>query len=141
MTRERLSQLSHLNGEIVELTEKLAELELERQLVGECGAAALDRRSGELRCRLRHAVTLRDEIMDFISSIDDSFVRRLIYYRYIKCRSWVEIARIFGSNNSPDCLRMIVMRALKRKNIGAAPYGNIKEQGVMKIGDVPEKIR
>lgn len=45
------------------------------------------------------------EIMDWIKSIDDSFIRQIIYYRCIKVMSWVAVADKIGGGNTADSVR------------------------------------
>lgn len=52
------------------------------------------------------------EIEKFIQSINDSYVRLIIKYKYIDCHSWERTAVLIGGGNTKDSVRMAVKRYL-----------------------------
>lgn len=52
------------------------------------------------------------EIEKYIQSIDDSYVRLIIKYKYIDCHSWARVAVLIGGGNTKDSVRMAVKRYL-----------------------------
>ncbi len=51
----------------------------------------------------------------FIQSIDDPLLRQIITYRFINGYSWAKISYTIGGNNTPDGLRIKMMRFLDKK--------------------------
>lgn len=52
------------------------------------------------------------EIEKFIQSINDSYVRLIIKYKYIDCHSWERTAVLIGGGNTKSSVRMAVKRYL-----------------------------
>lgn len=50
------------------------------------------------------------EVEDFISGIDDSFMRRLISLRVLDDLTWGQVAAKMGGNNTEDSVRMAFNR-------------------------------
>lgn len=40
----------------------------------------------------------RKIIMDYINSIDDSYMRQIMFYRHVSCMTWNEVADSIGGN-------------------------------------------
>lgn len=55
------------------------------------------------------------EIEEYINSIDDSQMRRMIKYKYIEELSWQQVAERMGGGNTADGCRMAVDRYLKKQ--------------------------
>ena len=55
------------------------------------------------------------EVQDYINSIDDSYIRRIITMRVIDRKTWAKIATDIGGNNTPDGIRMTYNRFLESK--------------------------
>lgn len=53
-------------------------------------------------------------IEDFIDSIKDSQIRQIIELKYIKNKSWAEVAKILGGNNTRDSVRKMSRRFLEK---------------------------
>lgn len=54
------------------------------------------------------------EIENFIDGLQDSQLRQIIYYRYIKDYSWVKTAQKIGGNNTEDSVRKRVKRYFEK---------------------------
>lgn len=50
--------------------------------------------------------------MEWIQSIDDPMVQVIMHARYIKCKSWVAVAREIGGDNTADSVRKMHTRYL-----------------------------
>lgn len=44
-------------------------------------------------------------ILKYIETVDDSFIRQILYYRYVCCMSWVQVAMGIGGGNTHDGVR------------------------------------
>lgn len=60
------------------------------------------------------AIEKRDEIEKFISSVDNSRIRRIIRYKYIDCLSWYEVAERIGGKCNSESVRKELERFLKK---------------------------
>lgn len=52
----------------------------------------------------------RKRIMEFISGIDDSILKQIIFYRHISCMTWNEVARMIGGGNTENSVKKIYQR-------------------------------
>lgn len=55
------------------------------------------------------------EIEEYLNSIDDSQMRRMIKYKYIEELSWQQVAERISGGNTADGCRMAVDRYLKKQ--------------------------
>ena len=124
MTRQRLEQYRALEREIRMLDERLSSAALVSDSVRGSYAeppytehtititgvdqAALHRME---RKRLR-ARAERLAIERFIDGIEDSLTRTILEERYIRGRSWAQVAKAAGGTNTCDGVRMIARRYL-----------------------------
>lgn len=58
----------------------------------------------------------KKRIMTFIESIDDSRIRLIFHYRFIKNLHWVEVAKLVSPYETADSARMVVKRFLKSRS-------------------------
>lgn len=65
----------------------------------------------DLRLQLIEAET---EIMQYISTIDDSYIRQIIYCRHIGLMSWTKTAHKIGGGNTADSCRMAYKRFMRK---------------------------
>lgn len=121
MTKGELRQFYYLNREIINDTEELVSLKISKR--GTLGAKwereqeeLIARREAELVKKVKRCKKMRDEIGRYINSIDDSFVRQIFRYRFMKCMSWEKVAYMVGGCNSADSVRKIAERFLKKQN-------------------------
>ena len=67
--------------------------------------------------KLQHmAMEKRNEIEKFISSVDNSRIRRIIRYKYIDCLSWYEVAERIGGKSNSESVRKELERYLHSYN-------------------------
>lgn len=129
MTHQDLKQTYYLRGEIQTYESKLREL---RQMylsasrmdgmprgssrgdkVADLAVriADLEDTITDLRLQLIDAET---EIMQYISTIDDSYIRQIIYCRHIGLMSWTKTAHKIGGGNTADSCRMAYKRFMRK---------------------------
>ena len=65
----------------------------------------------DLRLQLIDAET---DIMKYISTIDDSYIRQIIYCRHIGLMSWTKTAHEIGGGNTADSCRMAYKRFMRK---------------------------
>ena len=108
----RLSQLQYLKGEIDDLSQRIAELELAAQGgVGRVtgmprGTARWDRTgdyaakladlADRLEARRGRCMDLLGALYDFIDGVEDSRMRQILTYRYVDGESWQQVAFKIG---------------------------------------------
>ena len=68
----------------------------------------------KLEERYDNVLKARNEILDFINSVDDSFMRMVITYRVIEGYSWAKVAMKIGGGNTSDGVRMAFKRFRER---------------------------
>lgn len=131
MTKKELSQLYYLRKEIKEQQRRLSELEA---LATSCNAkitgipngngvsdkianyaAQIADLKGLLDLNLKKCFYELNRLDRFIQSIDDPLLRQIITYRFISGYSWAKISYTIGGNNTPDGLRIKMMRFLDKK--------------------------
>lgn len=56
-----------------------------------------------------------NDLLDYINSIEDSYIRQILYYRHVACMNWMQVARAIGGNNTSDGVRKAHDRFLKQK--------------------------
>ena len=64
--------------------------------------------------RYENAILMIDEVESFISSIDDSYTRRLISFRVVDGLTWFEVAEKMGGGNTEDGVRKAYERFLEK---------------------------
>lgn len=67
----------------------------------------------KLQRRMEELIDLVEETNEYIESIDDSLIRRIIALRYINGLTWGQVAASIGGNNTADSVRMMHNRFLK----------------------------
>ena len=55
------------------------------------------------------------QVEEFINSIDDSYMRRIINYRFIDNLSWVQVSFKMGAGYTEDSVRMAFERFMQKK--------------------------
>ena len=121
MTKKELMQLFYLNREIMNDTEELVKLKIKSRNCGDtewgqAQEALIAEREREIVEKIKRCKTLRDEINNFINSVEDSLTRQILYYRFGKCMSWKKVAYMTGGCNTEDNVRRIAERYLKSIN-------------------------
>lgn len=122
MTKKELMQLYYLNREIMHDTEELVNMKIETR--GATGRAWAKAKEEEIKKRerliikkIRSCTKLRDEIESFINAIDDSFIRQIFHYRYVKSMTWSQVAYMIGGYNTAECVRKMAERYLKKMEV------------------------
>ena len=133
MTRKDLSRAYLLNNEIRLLQEEIDKLEAEAKeptaatmsdvkASGRKKASPTEQRvlkiaerKTKLEMKQLSLQLAKDEIWDFIESVDDSLMRQIIMCRCVKFYSWKKIATEMGGINSPDTLCKIYSRFVNER--------------------------
>lgn len=134
MTKHELSQLKHLNKEIELLKNEIADAEHKTKLTSDIVTGSdstwpyiertfkihgidekyIQRRRNRLKRRLEELMEVRDELEEYIATIDDSQTRMIFTLRYVNGLSWKQVAKHIGGGNTADSVRMIHNRFLER---------------------------
>lgn len=77
--------------------------------------AALKRYKAKLEILDQELLEKLTEIEEYIESIDDSRIRRIMRYRYIDDLTWQQIAHRMGKHHTADGCRMAHDRFLEKK--------------------------
>ena len=80
-------------------------------------AISLDLQEKEVARLKAAAKENEEEIISFVDSIPDNHTKMIISLRYISCCSWNEVAAIIGGGNTPDSVKMVCYRYLKRAQL------------------------
>ena len=116
MTRKELSQLYYLNREIEQDKQRLAELESAAtspgsQITGLPHASGISDKTGryailigelrdEIDKKILRTVEMYGELTEYISSIDDSFIRQILTLRCVDGFTWEQCAAHMGCGNT-----------------------------------------
>ena len=131
MTARELKNLYYLKKEIKEQQRRLAELEVaatncSNKITGLPSGKGISDKVGKYATKIADLKTLLELNLEksfyelnrldrFIQSIEDSLLRQIITYRFVNGYSWSKIAFQIGGNNTPDGLRIKMMRFLREK--------------------------
>jgi hypothetical protein len=143
MNKEILIQYSDLQEEIKEVRQKIAKLEKELGKI-ESGETVIDTVSGgfggtqhfkvegipypeygrkkkNLYSRMAILQSLENDLLEktnevesFIASLDDSRMRRIINFRFLKNKTWLQTAYALGGKATADSVRMEFDRFFKK---------------------------
>lgn len=131
MTKKELSQLYYLKKEIRQLEQRINELETAAtnctvKITGLPSGRGISDKIGNYAARIADLKSLLDlnlkkcfyelnRLDRYIESVDDPLLRQIMTYRFINGYSWSKIAYMIGGNNTPDGLRIKMMRFLGKK--------------------------
>lgn len=131
MTKKELSQLYYLKKEIKEQQRRLEELETaamscNAKITGLPHGTGISDKIGNYASQIADLKSLLDlnlkkcfyelnRLDRYIESVDDPLLRQIMTYRFINGYSWSKIAYMIGGNNTPDGLRIKMMRFLGKK--------------------------
>ena len=131
MTARELKNLYYLKKEIKEQQRRLAELEAaatncSSKITGLPSGEGISDKVGKYAAKIADLKTLLELNLEksfyelnrldrFIQSIEDSLLRQIMTYRFVNGYSWSKIAFQIGGNNTPDGLRIKMMRFLREK--------------------------
>ena len=127
MTSKQLDQVFHLTREKNELekmlidTPYLSAVRYDSIGASNSGISSPVQKIVEQREKIRELISMKlaeisvaeREIFEYIFSINDSQMRRIMRLRHIELKSWVQVANIIGGNNTADSVRMMHDRYLK----------------------------
>lgn len=74
----------------------------------------LNRYSIQLQDSEKHAMELVSQIEEYINSIEDCRIRRIIRYRFIDKLSWNAVADKMGGNNTEGSIKMAISRFMDK---------------------------
>lgn len=130
MTKKDLSQLYHLNKEIAELKQRIADIECSLGVngvrnTGMPNGNGISDKTGNTALKLvEYKQRLEDiqnkraneliRLTEYINSIDDSYVRRIFTYRFLDNLTWRQITMRIGGNNTEDSIKKMVYRYLNK---------------------------
>lgn len=130
MTKEELEQIYYLNRELKMWEDELSRIRaksLVQSPVGGSshGSAVSDRvaQRGERVVELENRIKAkRDEIDElsaraeiYITTISDSLIRQILFYRCVKLYGWRKVAYMCGGNNTEENVRQIYSRFMRKK--------------------------
>lgn len=130
MTAEELNQIYYLNKEIKMWKRELIRSQ-SRSLIGGKGMDGMPRGGGlsdpvadraieEERIRqlidgkLAEIQIQRGRIIEYIATVQDSFMRQIIYYRHIGLMSWRQVALHIGGGNTEEGVKKAHQRFIKK---------------------------
>ena len=130
MTKKELSQLYYLKKEIEQLRRQIAELEA---FATNCSTKITELPNGKgisdkignyaaqiadlkalLDLNLKKCFYELNRLDRFIQSVEDPLLRQILTCRFVNGYSWRKIAYTVGGNNTPDGLRVKMMRFLQK---------------------------
>ena len=123
MTFEQLKRLHALNKEIELEKERLYSMRCVQNRVNIPGVALLEKDKfaedvctleAKIKRHLRDCLDLYSEIMDFVNSISDPFLRLIVSLRYVNGLEWEQVAMHIGGGNTAESVRKSCDRHLKK---------------------------
>ena len=127
MTSKQLDQVFNLTREKRELEKMLLEIpditavRYDSIGVSNSGISSPVQKIAEQREKIRELISMKlaeisvaeREILEYIFSINDSQIRRIMRLRHIELKSWVQVANAIGGNNTADSVRKMHDRYLQ----------------------------
>ena len=127
MTSKQLDQVFNLTREKRELEKMLLEIpditavRYDSIGVSNSGISSPVQKIAEQREKIRELISMKlaeisvaeREILEYIFSINDSQIRRIMRLRHIELKSWLQVANAIGGNNTADSVRMMHDRYLR----------------------------
>ncbi len=130
MTKKELGQIYSINREIQMWEKELESIHCKSLMIGQKitgmprNSTGTSDKVGDMaativdiediiRGKLVEIQLQKKRIMEFISMIEDSQIRQIVFLRNISCMSWKDIAKEVGGNNTADSVRKMYDRFLK----------------------------
>lgn len=127
MTSKQLDQVFNLTREKRELEKMLLEIpditavRYDSIGVSNLGISSPVQKIAEQREKIRELISMKlaeisvaeREILEYIFSINDSQIRRIMRLRHIELKSWLQVANAIGGNNTADSVRKMHDRFLQ----------------------------
>ena len=129
MTIKELSQLYYLNREIEQDKQRIRELEIKATstIVNISGlphmkgisdktaiAADIADLKAVVEAKNKMCIAEYNRLMRYITTIDDSYIRQILTFRYVNGFSWVQVAMHIGGGNTEDSIRKAHKRFLDK---------------------------
>lgn len=131
MNKKELRQLFFLNRELVMWKKELEKLEQSTLIaamplfgiscVGKRKRISAKKISDEINSIKNKIEEIQDKIRKqrcklqyFINDVPDSYIRQILFYRYVMFLSWTAVAVSVGGNNNADTVRVAHDRYLKK---------------------------
>lgn len=132
MTRKQLSQIFYLEKEQKMWEEKLRELEAASLIKGQeitgmpfANTNETSDKVMSLVIRKQTIATIieeiqeridkqKEEIYEYINTVDDSLLRQIVVYRCVSCMNWVQVANRIGGGNTAESVRKIYERSIPK---------------------------
>ena len=130
MTKKELSQLYYLKKEIKQQQRRIAELEAvatncSTKITGLPSGKGISDKIGNYAAQIADLKALLDlnlkkcfyefnRLNRYIEEVEEPLIKQIMIYRFVNGYSWRKIAYIVGGNNTPDGLRIKMMRFLKK---------------------------
>lgn len=124
MTKEELKEIYHLNREAIMWQNELNKIECKSLVRGQVitgmpiGGGVSDptfeivaereRYRKIIDGKLAEIQIVRNKIMEYINSIDDSLLRQIMFFRNISCMNWNQVANEL--NSTENCVKQIYSR-------------------------------
>lgn len=133
MTRKQLSQIYYLEKEQKMWKEKLKELEAASLIKGQEITGMPFANTGETSDRVMSLIIRKqtivaiieemqeridkqkEDIYEYINTIDDSLLRQIVVYRCVSCMGWVQVANQIGGGNTAESVRKIYERSIPKQ--------------------------
>lgn len=113
-------ELKELRASVISLTQKISDMPRATNVNVKDKTAEYISRILDLEkmieLNLERKQIEKKRIMAFIESIDDSRIRLIFHYRFIKNLHWVEVAKLVSPYETADSARMVVKRFLKSRS-------------------------
>ena len=127
MTLKQLDQIYYLTKEKRMWENRLRELpditavRYDSIGVSNSGISSPVQKIAEQREKIRELISMKlaeisvaeREILEYIFSINDSQIRRIMRLRHIELKSWLQVANAIGGNNTADSVRKMHDRFLQ----------------------------
>lgn len=129
METYELKRLWHIRGMIKDLERRLAELRRQSEVKSPGGSGVhtgpgdpVGRMGTELAA-VREQITrareqlIREErrLVEYINGVEDLYIQRILWLRYVDGNSWAEVAYRMGGKNTPSGVRKAHIRWLQQK--------------------------
>ena len=130
MNKKELSQLYSLNKEIEQEKKRLADLEAAEAgiavnikglphigIVSDKTAIAAEIADCKavIEAKAQACIAEYNRLNRYIATVDDSLMREILTLRFVEGLSWEDVAYNIGGKNTPDSVRMLCNRFLRKK--------------------------
>ena len=130
MNKKELSQLYSLNKEIEQEKKRLADLEAAEAgiavnikglphigIVSDKTAIAAEIADCKavIEAKVKASIAEYNRLNRYIATVNDSLMREILTLRFVEGLSWEDVAYNIGGKNTPDSVRMLCNRFLRKK--------------------------